>query len=148
MQVRRNVIYVIIDDGEQPLLVNPSRERFHNIKMLALEAGTIIWITAQKDSSAALNPDRGLISGFSRVSRSESESLRFLTIDVRQGIAIEREAILNGISDLLCASFGAISEGVLLKQSSYSIMANFRFPVSSRTLISTSGLTPERPKKT
>jgi len=111
MQVRRNVIYVIIDDGEQPLLVNPSRERFHNIKMLALEAGTIIWITAQKDSSAALNPDRGLISGFSRVSRSESESLRFLTIDVRQGIAIEREAILNGISDLLCASFGAISEG-------------------------------------
>ena len=109
-QVRRDVIYVIIDNGEKPVLVQPSQEQFYQITALTTGAESVLWLTVHEDSSAKTNPEKGLITGLARVARTENDNLKFLVVDVQQSVSRERENVVSAMSKLLNETFGVTSD--------------------------------------
>ena len=74
-------IYVIIDDGERPLLQKPEHNAFSAIAALMNKAKNVLWISLSKQSSYIA--ESSLFIGFARVARTEHRDLRLLTVDAR-----------------------------------------------------------------
>ncbi|RTE81726.1 hypothetical protein BHE90_003791 [Fusarium euwallaceae] len=78
-------LYVVLDEGSDPLLANPSSARFSELKTFALKAKSVLWVSMRADgansSSAA---DMNMVTGFTRVARKENESLKLVSLVVRQ----------------------------------------------------------------
>lgn len=109
-QVQGGVIYVVIDNGGKPLLVHPSKGQFHQVTSLITGAESVVWISAHDDSSADINPERGLITGLSRASRSENSESNIVVVDIQQSVSKEQENVVTSMSDLLSQSFGPVSD--------------------------------------
>jgi len=78
--------YIIIDNGQSPMLVSPSADRFKRIATIMGSSSTVLWISLQSSVEAARNPEKGLISGFARSACAENEKLRFVHLDVQEAI--------------------------------------------------------------
>ncbi|KAF4465046.1 polyketide synthase [Fusarium albosuccineum] len=76
-------IHVIIDEGSNPVLTDPIR--FAVIKELALNATHILWVSMRWDgANAASESDMDMATRFTRVARKENESLKLVSLLVKQ----------------------------------------------------------------
>lgn len=98
-------IYVIVDNGEKPLLSKPTQEQFSRVTKLAGERCNVFWISAHKDASAALNPEKGLITGLARSARAENGYLRFITLDVQEAFNDWMPELADTITHLIWSIF-------------------------------------------
>ncbi|PGH00190.1 hypothetical protein AJ79_08295 [Helicocarpus griseus UAMH5409] len=101
-----DTLYILLDDGTSPILKAGSPELFEIVKSLCINATRVLWVTAQEDASAALNPEKGMIQGFARVARGENHQLQLLTLDIQESIAGPGYAeIVRKINDVVLTSF-------------------------------------------
>lgn len=113
------IIYIIMDNGRRPLLANSTSEQFKQITKLARERTNVFWISAHEDASAAMNPEKGLITGLARSARAEHENLRLITFDVQETISSCLPDLLRTITDILLASFGTSAQDGQLHEVEY-----------------------------
>lgn len=99
-------IYLVLDSGMKPLLLNPPSEIFKQITKLTNGSFNVFWISAPEDASAAMNPEKGLVVGLARSARAENDYLKFITLDVQQTIDRCSPKLLHAIVDMALVSFG------------------------------------------
>lgn len=112
-------IYVVMDVGEDPLLLNSAPELFAQIATLFNEASRILWITGGQNRSDCVNAGKGLITGFARIARAENVTLKVVIIDIQQDISVEYAGPIRAVSSILCTSFRPDSEGSRLADLEY-----------------------------
>ena len=101
-----DTLYIILDDGANPILKTDSEVLFGNVKNALVDATRVLWVTAQADESAAMNPEKGLVNGVARVVRGENQALRFLTFDIQESIVGPLSAtIAQKIKDIVLTGF-------------------------------------------
>ncbi|KEY64040.1 Tri17 [Stachybotrys chartarum IBT 7711] len=101
-----NAIYVVIDDGAQPLLANVSQNRFRHVVDLLQKPAKVIWLCVQHSEKSSFNPKKHFINGVSRTAHAENRDLDMVTIDVQQTLDQKTEhAILQLLSNIV-DSFG------------------------------------------
>ena len=98
-------VYLIVDNGRNPLLVNPSPEQFKQMTTLVSATSNIFWVSAHEDSSATMNPEKGLVVGLARSARAENYHLKFITFDVQEVISSCLPELLDIIKDIVLTSF-------------------------------------------
>ncbi|KAF7547181.1 hypothetical protein G7Z17_g7924 [Cylindrodendrum hubeiense] len=78
-------LYIILDEGSDPILADPSLSRFSDIKTLALKATSVIWVSMRADgANSSSGGDMNMVIGFTRVARNENESLKLVSLIVKQ----------------------------------------------------------------
>ncbi|KAJ4328568.1 hypothetical protein N0V84_000927 [Fusarium piperis] len=78
-------LYVVLDEGSDPLLANPSSARFSELKTLALKAKSVLWVSMRADgANSTSGADMNMVTGFTRVARKENESLKLVSLVVKQ----------------------------------------------------------------
>jgi NADPH:quinone reductase-like Zn-dependent oxidoreductase len=75
--------YIILDNGESPVLTMDEPSIFNSIRSLLSNATRVLWISTQHNASARMNPEKGMIAGLARVCRAENPSLQLITINVQ-----------------------------------------------------------------
>ena len=103
-------VYLILDNGNQPLLVDPTPAKFGKIQSLTKEASRVLWVSVQQETSAAINPEKALVTGLARTAHAENEDLTFITLDIQQSLVDEPTQLVRTITDLLLRSFEGSSE--------------------------------------
>ena len=103
-------IYLVMDLGEEPLLLNPSEEIFSRISTLVDRASRVMWITGGHGPDECVNAQRGLVTGFARIARSENAALRFLLFDIQEQVSTNHSKLIHAISSTLhrCLSGTAV----------------------------------------
>lgn len=112
-------IYIIVDNGRKPLLAKSTSEQFKFITKLARERLNVFWISAHEHASAAMNPEKGLITGLGRSARAENDNLRLITLDVQEAIKSCLPEVLRTISDIFLASLGTVTQAGQLHEVEY-----------------------------
>lgn len=103
--VNGDTLYIVLDDGKNPILTTESSALFTRTTNLLVNATRVLWISAQEDTSSAMNPEKGLITGAARVARGENQLLRLLTVDIQENIANECEMAIRKIQDTVVSAF-------------------------------------------
>jgi NADPH:quinone reductase-like Zn-dependent oxidoreductase len=107
--ISAETLYIILDDGTNPILTIKSPTLFNSITALLVESTRIIWINSQQAATDSTNSERGLITGFARVARAENESLKLITLDVHDSMEGDYNAILQAIKDIIETGFYELS---------------------------------------
>ena len=113
---RKDVIYIIQDNGRQPLLVNPTPSRFRKIVELVTEASNVLWIGIQEDVTALVNAEKSLVTGLARTAHAENEDLNLVTLDAQQAFNDNPELLIRNIMEVVLRSFGASSESLSMER--------------------------------
>ena len=106
------VITIVLDDGQSPLLANLTQERFRQVVRLLEAHSNVLWIVAQEDITACMNPEKGLLTGLVRSARAENEDLRIVTLDVQDTIG-------DCMPDLITKVIGILSRGFSISPQSH-----------------------------
>ena len=112
-------IYIILDNGASPLLAKPSHNRFQQISNLVRGRSSIFWINAQEGARTAMNPLKGLITGFARTARAENADLNLITLDVQDAIDGCLPPLLQTIIDIMSVSFKNSARAPALAETEY-----------------------------
>lgn len=115
LDIDLGTVYIVLDDPAQPLLVEPTEERFPNVVSLVTKAKNVLWIGCTDDTSKLKSPMKGLVTGLARVVRRENEGMRFVTLDVQQPITQDRETLVQSVHRLVSASFSTPSRSESMK---------------------------------
>ena len=108
--VYKDTIYLVLDAGNTPLLLNPSSDQFKQITALMLKGSQVLWLTIPETSSTAIHSMHGMATGLARVARAENEDLKIVTFGVQEKINSDRFALVQAVSDILFHSFGSVSK--------------------------------------
>ncbi|KAK2767749.1 Type I Iterative PKS [Arachnomyces sp. PD_36] len=103
--INAETLYIVLDDGEKPILTTDSPSLFTRTTNLLIKANRVLWVSAQEDTTAAMNPEKGLIAGAARVARGENQSLHLLTIDIQESVADNFQLATQKIKDVLVNGF-------------------------------------------
>lgn len=103
--INKDVIYVVLDSGDTPILSNPSDEEFGKITRLLTQGKRVLWVTISKDGPEANKPEQGLITGLARVTRSENEAIQLVTLHVQQDNIKTDLKFLDAIVEVVFKSF-------------------------------------------
>ena len=80
-------LYLVIDSRTRPLLRDVSKRRFDHIKSLLTQVNRILWVTIPESSTihsgGSVENESGLVTGLSRVARSENDTLKIVTLDIQ-----------------------------------------------------------------
>ena len=112
-------VYIVLDDGQRPLLVNPTADEFMQISNLVRARSDIIWISAQQSATTAKNPEKGLVTGFARCARAENADLRLITLDVQEAIESCLPRLLQVVMDLITTCFSNSTRDHSLVEAEY-----------------------------
>ncbi|KAF7860820.1 hypothetical protein EAF04_008338 [Stromatinia cepivora] len=94
-------IYIILDDGLDPILTTDTPAVFEHVKSLLEKATRVLWISSQDKPTANMNPEKGMIAGLARVVRAENELLRLITMDVQDSISKSVDGLIQTISEIV-----------------------------------------------
>ena len=97
-------IYPVIDNGNRPFLTNPTAKIFRKIVTLVREGSKIFWTSVQKDSLAARNPDKALVTGLARSAHAENEHLSLATMDVQQAVDSYHPSLIKALTTMCSQS--------------------------------------------
>ncbi|KAK4210859.1 hypothetical protein QBC37DRAFT_27292 [Rhypophila decipiens] len=86
-------LYVVLDSANSSVLQSPSPEMFARFQDLLVNCRNIIWITFQEEGGPEMAPLKALASGMARVIRRENEGVKFLTVDVRDLVRPDTDAV-------------------------------------------------------
>ncbi|PGH11972.1 hypothetical protein AJ79_04559 [Helicocarpus griseus UAMH5409] len=103
--VSPDTLYIVLDDGREPMLTTNSSSLFLQITKLLANATRVVWISAQDAEHFAKNPEKGLITGVARVARRENPSLRLITLDIQETVAFDLENFVQKIRDIVLNAF-------------------------------------------
>ncbi|MCJ1404087.1 hypothetical protein MMC11_007312 [Xylographa trunciseda] len=117
--LEQDVTYVVLDNGMKPFLTNPTTEEFRGISSLSREGSNVLWISAQDDMSAVMNPEKGLVTGLARTAHAENGNLNFVTLDVQQTWDDGGNRLLGVILQVLRRSFNDVPTTGLLREREY-----------------------------
>lgn len=98
-------IYVVVDEGTSPLLVDPTPARFDKIVNLIVHGRKVLWISGSVDSGLDINAKAGLVTGLARTAHAENPALRLVTLDIQEPFNRNPSRLLSKIYDLLLRSF-------------------------------------------
>lgn len=115
-KINMEKIYVVLDDGDKPILDGISEFDFESLKILMIEGRKIAWITIQ-DSASKPNPKKDLVRGFARTIRIENKNLNLVTLDAQLNNE-ESGVLARNIADILTKSF-SVESGKLAKEREY-----------------------------
>ena len=100
---------LVLDNGRRPLLSRATPERFKQVLALFGERSNVLWVNVPGQTSAIMNPEKGLITGLARTALAENESLNLITFDIQDAINSWPQEILHIIRDILMRSFNTVS---------------------------------------
>ncbi|TEY79898.1 hypothetical protein BOTCAL_0040g00130 [Botryotinia calthae] len=104
--VGNDIIRVVIDNGQCPLLVEPSSQTFQQfVGLFGARRANILWLSAHHDLSAAKNPEKGLVTGFLRSASAENEGHHHVTLDVQEPTTCLSSHFFHTIKKILIESF-------------------------------------------
>lgn len=98
-------ISIILDDGKQPLLSEPSSNEFETLITILKHTSRIIWVSSSRETSSFRNPQKHLISGLVRTAHAENDSLRVITIDIQQNPDTAQSCLLKLLCECLRSFF-------------------------------------------
>ncbi|KAM0415873.1 hypothetical protein ACHAPT_013184 [Fusarium lateritium] len=88
----QNSLYVVLDEGTDPLLANPSR--LLAIKGLASNAKFVFWVSMRADGkNSTSEADTHALTDFARAARKENDSLRLVSLVVKQDFPTNLEIL-------------------------------------------------------
>lgn len=105
LEIDPEALYIVLDDLDNPILFEPSSERFEILKTLFMTAKSLLWISGQTDSSISVSPFKGLVTGLARVVRRENEGMKFITFDIQDALSSNSPEISEILSKVVAASF-------------------------------------------
>ncbi|TVY93276.1 Highly reducing polyketide synthase [Lachnellula willkommii] len=108
-QFRDDIIYVILDNGSDPILTTDASPVFEQVKSLLVNANRVLWISIQGNRLANLNPEKGMIAGLARVSRAENPFLHIVTMDVQESVFENPDRFIRTIREVVNNDFLHIS---------------------------------------
>lgn len=94
-------VYIIMDTGDEPLLLNPTQELFFQISLLCNRASHMLWITGCRKRTDSVNAEKGIVTGFTRTARTENVSLKVMVFDIQQDMSVGSDESVRTISSLL-----------------------------------------------
>ncbi|CZT12486.1 related to lovastatin nonaketide synthase [Rhynchosporium agropyri] len=97
------VKYVVLEDGAEPFLVNPTEDVFRKIATL-LTTADVLWVSGQVETEFVKNPTKGIFTGFQRVARAEIGSKTVQYLDVQETISHGCEQLIGAIVSMVLAS--------------------------------------------
>ena len=100
-QISSDPVYVILDSKEQPLLIHADTEQFSQVKEIMAQGRKVVWVSLVESASFENLPEAGLAAGIARVARAENETIKVITIDVRQAARPEDQRLLQVIADII-----------------------------------------------
>lgn len=92
-------VYVVLDDGEIPILEQVDQDSFRALSQLLTTARKLLWVTVA--SGKEVQPEKSIVTGFARTSRFENPELIFVTVEVEQSTPESAQTVLN----VLASSF-------------------------------------------
>ena len=110
---------IVLDDGQQPLLVNPSAVQFSRVSTLLQERVNVLWISLQNEASAARNPEKALVTGLARTAHAENEHLNLVTLDVQEALGNCQPGLPRTITTLLLQSINNVPETIVAREREY-----------------------------
>ncbi|KAJ5833041.1 Highly reducing polyketide synthase sdnO [Penicillium riverlandense] len=113
--------YVVLDDMDHPLLLDPSPEEFEQLKTLFISSRSLLWINAQSSVSTEGTAAKGLVNGMARVARRENEGIKFITLDVQEGIVDFGPELIKTVLEIATACFWPTSESQRSNEHEYAI---------------------------
>ncbi|KAL2209750.1 beta-ketoacyl synthase domain-containing protein [Sarocladium strictum] len=84
VQVDGKTTYIVVDDTSRPILNLPSPRAFASIQRLLTQAENVLWVSSQSSDTPEATAFKGMITGMSRVARSESPYINLVTVQVRE----------------------------------------------------------------
>ena len=112
-------VHIVLDDGEKPLLWKESSDQFQYMSRLVRGKSNILWISAQEGETNAMNPLKGLMTGFARSARAENEDLNLVALDVQEAIGGCLPRLLQVIGNIITASFRGQRQSPSLVETEY-----------------------------
>lgn len=122
--IEPNTTYIVLDDLDNALLLNPSSEEFEALKTLFLTSKSLLWISGQEKITQKGDAAKGLINGMARVARRENEGVKFITIDIQQDLASPDSELDKQILDIAESCFWPASETERSIEHEYTIQNN------------------------
>ncbi|KAF7949130.1 hypothetical protein EAE96_008299 [Botrytis aclada] len=90
------IAYIFLFELEKHFLEEITPPAFQSIREILISAKGILWLTA-RDRNSALQPNRGIIDGLSRVVRAENNHSVFVTASLENGSTIEQASHITTI---------------------------------------------------
>lgn len=102
----KETVYILIDDGDRPILANLNEQFFGKLTQLITSQAKILWISLSTKPEASKNPEKSLITGLARSAHAENDALQLITLDIRQAwttcteyvVAVAAEILKNFVS--------------------------------------------------
>ncbi|KAF2713472.1 ketoacyl-synt-domain-containing protein [Pleomassaria siparia CBS 279.74] len=79
-------IKIVLDDGDSPLLSKVTPETFQSLCTMINKQSRILWVSGSQNPSSFKDPRKHLITGLARSAQAENDNLRFVTVDLQQGL--------------------------------------------------------------
>jgi hypothetical protein len=104
MDNNSSCIYVVVDDVQNALLVDPADEQYLQVMDLLLTGKTVMWISIQEECTSTMDSSKGMITGLARVARKET-GVKIVTVDIQQSVTNRRSELVEALSRILVNTF-------------------------------------------
>ncbi|TAQ83605.1 hypothetical protein B7494_g8071 [Chlorociboria aeruginascens] len=85
IKIDKNILYVVLDDMESPLLLDPSLPSFATINQTLMKANNILWVCVAHKESSREDSNNGITAGYLRSAREENDDLKIVTFTMQDG---------------------------------------------------------------
>ena len=104
--VDKDMVYLLLDDQNEPLLSQATSHHFRALCTLLTQARRILWVTFRSVKPQVPDCNAGMAVGFARSARCANPMLRLVTLDLRDSLPMIKEDVTATISALLVNSYG------------------------------------------
>lgn len=99
-------VYVVLDDGEIPILEQVEEENFRAITQFVTSTRKLLWVTVA--SKKETQPEKSIVTGFARTARFENPELIFVTLEVEQLAQGSEQKSAQTVLNVLASSFNSL----------------------------------------
>ena len=104
--VDKDMVYLLLDDQNEPLLSQATSHHFRALCTLLTQARRILWVTFRSVKPQVPDCHAGMAVGFARSARCANPMLRLVTLDLRDSLPTIKEDVTATISAILVKSYG------------------------------------------
>lgn len=115
-----NIIHLVVDCEQDPMLVDPTPERFSQIVDLLTRPSNVLWLSWCSNQDHERNPETALINGLARSAHAENQALRLVTLDIQQKFNLDNcSGLLPIVCNLVSRSFCPAGSQIILQEREY-----------------------------
>jgi NADPH:quinone reductase-like Zn-dependent oxidoreductase len=107
---KTNSVCIVLDNGNQPMLPDPSSGEFEALKSLLSSGGAVLWVSFRESDSDYAAAMQALVVGMARVVRREMDCI-FVTLNVKEALGNDFDALINAITTVATSKFWPKHEG-------------------------------------